>query len=449
MQQVEQPKDDGLLAIFAAQLCDALRDADAVVVQNDAGTTLAAEPPAAAQADWLPPMPMAGRQKFTKLDMGRRRVSYAIELPLGAREGRSASGRLLVRMRGDKLPRHLKVLHGERDTIDCIQRQLTIWQELAQARLNTLQGAADLEFLTQCDALIGSADGDVVIADLLAQAARYMNSSLVLLLLPDQSISECWPADQLTGQYAKTTMMAAGKLLSNARDTQRAVVSQSDSLLQAMASSAGVGDHILCSPIADAHATVKGVLIVVRSAQFSRDEVRVARSLCVKLDSIAAGRRDAAPARIGRAALIERIDRDLQRDRRRQRALLFMNIDRLHVVNDRFGHADGDAVIAAVTDIVAAVAGPRDVVASLSGDCIGLYLDQADDGKAQRVAAYILEKTARLPVLALPSSRSMRRLARKRLVLPKSRHDLPSRAGRARLWSSVTWTRASSRDIAI
>ncbi|NAZ84408.1 diguanylate cyclase, partial [Kineococcus sp. R8] len=63
--------------------------------------------------------------------------------------------------------------------------------------------------------------------------------------------------------------------------------------------------------------------------------------------------------------------------------LLFADVDGLKRVNDRWGHAAGDALLRSAADVMRAVAGPRDVVARLGGDEFALLLDGAAPGQGE------------------------------------------------------------------
>lgn len=86
-------------------------------------------------------------------------------------------------------------------------------------------------------------------------------------------------------------------------------------------------------------------------------------------------------------------------------SLVYFDVDDLKGVNDRFGHAAGDAALKAVADRLAAHVRQSDVVGRLGGDEFAVLLDQAD----QRTAEAKAETLARL-ITAQPV-RAGRRLA--------------------------------------
>ncbi len=395
-----EPAADGLLATFAAQLLDGLTDAIGVVVQDTSGATAVQSPANADAGHWLPSLPIEPRQRVARVPASEGRAELCYELPLRCAPTAPLIGRLIIRFSGEDAGRYNRSLEKERDTVDCIARQLAIRGELSSALLANAQNDADLEFLTQCDALMAGRQIEPAIHGLLKRLAAHLDCRMTAVMLPSMGLSMIWPPDHLEDKKRRAaTLPALGKLFVSVRDSRRVVVSDDAHLADALATSTGRGAYVLCSPIADTQSNVSGLLAFSRNVPFSRDELRLARALCVKIDAaLRAGVAKRAPG-ADRATVIERIDRDLKQDGAASRAFLFIDIDRLHIINDRFGHSAGDAAIVFVRDIIGRFARPRDVVGSLSGDLLGLYLCNADERQAVATAELILKAVGQAPLV--------------------------------------------------
>ncbi|MEW6473381.1 MAG: EAL domain-containing protein [Actinomycetota bacterium] len=94
-----------------------------------------------------------------------------------------------------------------------------------------------------------------------------------------------------------------------------------------------------------------------------------------------------------RSLFMDRLGQALRRLGRRNRvlAVLFVDLDRFKVINDRFGHAIGDETLVAVGGRLREVLRPHDTMARLGGDeFVVLCEDLEDEGAALRMAERVL-----------------------------------------------------------
>ncbi|HVM99366.1 MAG TPA: GGDEF domain-containing protein [Caulobacteraceae bacterium] len=81
-------------------------------------------------------------------------------------------------------------------------------------------------------------------------------------------------------------------------------------------------------------------------------------------------------------------------------SLVYFDVDDLKGVNDRFGHAAGDAVLQAVADRLASHVRESDVVGRMGGDEFCILLVQADDATARAKAEMLARLVETEPVQA-------------------------------------------------
>jgi diguanylate cyclase (GGDEF)-like protein len=75
-------------------------------------------------------------------------------------------------------------------------------------------------------------------------------------------------------------------------------------------------------------------------------------------------------------------------------SMIFVDVDGLKSINDRFGHATGDRALVAVAELLGATVRKSDMVARLSGDEFAILLPHADELKAWTLGLRIVETIA-------------------------------------------------------
>jgi diguanylate cyclase (GGDEF)-like protein len=101
---------------------------------------------------------------------------------------------------------------------------------------------------------------------------------------------------------------------------------------------------------------------------------------------------------LNRGGFEERFTQELERARRNDEpvTLLVADIDRFKQINDRFGHAVGDAVLERVARVLREATRAVDVVARLGGEEFGVLLPQATREEGVEVAERIRRDIARM-----------------------------------------------------
>jgi len=102
-----------------------------------------------------------------------------------------------------------------------------------------------------------------------------------------------------------------------------------------------------------------------------------------------------------RSLFMDRLGQASARSLRHTRmiSLLFLDFDDFKLVNDRFGHAAGDALLATVGDRLRNVVRSSDTVTRLGGDEFAVLLEDVDDTNSARLVAQRLIDVLNYPIV--------------------------------------------------
>lgn len=103
---------------------------------------------------------------------------------------------------------------------------------------------------------------------------------------------------------------------------------------------------------------------------------------------------------INRRAFVRELDRYISFSERygMPSSLIYLDLDGMKRINDKHGHAAGDAVLLHVADLLRRYLRGSDILARLGGDEFGAILVQADLQNAERKASELAELLSRTPL---------------------------------------------------
>ena len=143
-------------------------------------------------------------------------------------------------------------------------------------------------------------------------------------------------------------------------------------------------------------AWVISMLVCVTSAVTIRVIAERADLLMRRLDERA--NHDSMTGLLNRRGFDEALDVRWSADPDGRLAVTFFDLDLFKAVNDTYGHATGDAVLAAFADVLRSSCGPGDVVGRTGGEEFAMAMPGRDSQAAHRRAGKVVEAVAGLRV---------------------------------------------------
>lgn len=96
------------------------------------------------------------------------------------------------------------------------------------------------------------------------------------------------------------------------------------------------------------------------------------------------------PNRRSFLASLERLIARVTQDGR-PAAMMFIDVDGLKAINDKFGHTAGDEALIEIAQLLVASVRKSDCVARMSGDEFGILLEHTDETRAWQMALRVVE----------------------------------------------------------
>ncbi len=375
--------DSGSLDLFARQLTGTIDGARSVAVFDADGQLAWSGPDDTAAEHWRPDAigagPLPAEDARVELDGGRSAYSF----PLRQSESTDMLGYLLVQTEGDPLLSMEETRHCVRPILKCIHKLLDIRVELSAVRLQSDSERRGLELLEKLDGLQDKGDGPVALQAAVGLIAEHFGSDLAVIWTEKPVVHKAWrrggDVDQATCDALEPIF---SRLVRAARRRRRVLDTDAPAGLRKFARTRAESARILSSPILDDKDRVAGVLALLGQRKLDRQDIRLTRVVASRIAAMVARETPVALPELTRHDLLRYIDKHLSHDPQKSRALLLIDIDKLHVINEMHGHFGGDAAIQAVYEQAKLGAGDAGVVCNMLGGAIAVFLEDCDEEAA-------------------------------------------------------------------
>ena len=384
--------DAGSMTLFAGQIADTLGDVIAISVHDPEGQLVWAGPDPATADFWAVAPFLRSREPGPGYCECLSNKNYVYLFYLHCDDSETSVGTLSIQVDPSDLTSYELVHREIKPILTCIDRQLAINAELSSVRRMTEEGQKGLQLLVNMDELDGSAGPHDILRSVLALAADYFKVELAAVVLPKIGIQEVWPArlfeDKTTSKAVMTTL---GGLISAAKMHRKTLLSDANIKTQVIAGLVHSDAKVLCSPIINRKDEVIGIFVLMGPTKFSKEQIRLVRAICSKINTLTRAADQLSSEHLSRHGLLRYIASVLRSYGEQSHALLYIDIDQLHVINDTHGHLAGDCVIQRVGQIIGEVANKDDAVSHFSGDRFGLFIRDSNEAKATARAEILLE----------------------------------------------------------
>jgi diguanylate cyclase (GGDEF)-like protein len=283
-----------------------------------------------------------------------------------------------------------------RPVLDCLENRLNLERTVLNAGRDDHAGI---------DLLLSVDDDDredaTALERLVRHCVQHLNCALGTLLVPDKNLVVTCGVDDdpIAGSAARLLDRTQRHLLAWVQLNNRPMV-----VNRVGAAGADVGSYkILSCPVRDPHNRVTGLIALFREVgaeDFELRDIRILEFVSRKAVSILNSQYDPLTGLINRLIFERRMQSSLDGPAvNGSRALLYVDIDRLQIINDAFGFQAGDEVIQRLGEVIRSGLGAADLASRIGGDRFALYLPHSTAEQARETAERIIATLSQLGYL--------------------------------------------------
>jgi diguanylate cyclase (GGDEF)-like protein len=298
---------------------------------------------------------------------------------------------LVVRLSGTQIePRPLQTVRQlVQPALECLRRELTLRAKLGSSERDLDIRERDLELMLE---ISSNQSGGATDADefsvILKTGLDRMGCALAALWVPDKNV--CVSLTRSGQPLSPESLLRAQQhLMAWMQLQQRTIVVNH---ISKVASDVAAPYKILACPIRHRSERVMGVLALFNppsAPDFDAQQTRIAEMLAKRSTSIIQAQYDASTGLMTRQAFERQASNLLATDSGRSHIILYLDIDRLHVINETFGMHIGDDVIVSVAERMAKTLPPQALSARISGDRLAALIPNSTMEAAAVIADQI------------------------------------------------------------
>jgi diguanylate cyclase (GGDEF)-like protein len=239
-------------------------------------------------------------------------------------------------------------------------------------------------------------------AQLVQGCVEHLDCAVGALLIPDKNIAVCRTGPGVPPRTGADVLTRAHRPLLAWTQLHRQTMTANQPITGGPLGS--ISYKVLSVPIMHGAQHMLGVLVLFKSPEaqdFDLRQVRVVELLARRVAFILMNAYDPVTGLLTRPAFEKRTQALLTPEALKgNQCVIYVDIDRLHVLNENQGMHVGDEVIVRVAEVIRHQLAPRMLAARISGDRFALYVGDSNLDTAQTVAENIRDGIARIEFVA-------------------------------------------------
>jgi diguanylate cyclase (GGDEF)-like protein len=294
--------------------------------------------------------------------------------------------------------RPFTLIHGLlRPVLEILGRELANQDSIQDLQKHLSVRDQDLELLLGTSGSATDHDADDL-GQLVQHCVAHLGCSLGALLIPERNIAVCRTANSVPpGTGAEVLTRAHRPLLTWSQLHRRTLLLNTADDVNALTK---VPYKVLSCPVWQGTQRVAGILVMFKSDSspgFDLRQVRIVELLARRVASVLQNSYDSATGLLTRPAFEKRVFAAMAASEPHAgHCVIYIDIDRLHVLNENHGMHVGDEVIARLADTIRRSMAPRMLAARISGDRFAVFIGDCSLQSATQLSESLRDGISRL-----------------------------------------------------
>ncbi len=290
-----------------------------------------------------------------------------------------------------------------RPVLDCLERELGSQHDIGELQRDLVVRDGDLELL------LGDAQDEVTnsgsaedFAQLVQSCVSHLGCSVGALVIPDRNIAVCRTGEGTPARAGADVLTQTHRpLLTWTQQRRKTLVANDPNRPGPLAR---VPYKVLCCPVMQGAQRVLGMLVLFKppaASDFDLRQVRIVELLARRAAYILLNAYDPVTGLLTRPAFEKRAQASMRSDaQQNEHCVIYIDIDRLHVLNENLGLHVGDEVIVRVAELIRRALAPRMLASRISGDRFAVLMVEAPLDRGQEFAEMLRDQLASLGFIA-------------------------------------------------
>jgi diguanylate cyclase (GGDEF)-like protein len=288
-----------------------------------------------------------------------------------------------------------------RPALECLRRELAAQYSIGSLQRSLSLRDRDLELLL--GAAPGDAEGDSAddLAQLVQGCVDHLGCAVGALLIPDKNIAVCRTGSGTPPREGATVLTRAHRPLLAWTQLHRRTLLANRPVDTGQLGQ--VAHKLLSCPVMHGAQQVLGLLALFKppsAPDFDLRQVRIVELLARRVAWILMNAYDPATGLLTRPAFEKRAQALIEQSPGGGHCVIYVDIDRMHVLNENLGMHVGDEVIVRVAEVIRRSLAPRMFAARISGDRYAVFLVETAISAAESIAEGLREALTRLGCVA-------------------------------------------------